>query len=166
MKYQIESVSINLVPDESPDLSYYGEFTDESSPEAFIRFGEHTGKQVKELPEDADLSDNYRRFQFCYFLPAMTGEESGNPESPKQDWKRMEACGQSWIMLGIFAKARLLSPTGATITIRSAGVGGVESDGDTSDIEKEELASLRSELAGMGISERALQSAFKNVSRK
>ena len=85
--------------------------------------------------------------------PAMTDEETGNPDSPEQDYQRCEdynRCG--WHMIGVYAVARI-TIGGVAQEIRSAGLWGVESDsGDyLPEVADEELAQLRGLLADVGI---------------
>jgi len=100
----------------------------------------------------------------------MTGEESGNPESPEQDYKRMEALNRGdWCYLGLVAKAVIVSANGIGQTLRSAGLWGIESDSSEdyfASVEKDELAALRSELESFGFSARAITRAFQSLERK
>lgn len=165
-KNQILSVRIETVGDDDPDLSYLGEFTNDPSPEAFIRYGEHSGKQVKDLGEDDSLPEKGREYRF--FLPGMTAEQTGNPESPKQDWRRMEDYGNGWSMVGIIAKAVIQTESGISQTLRSGGIWGVESDISkeyVAELEKEELSALHRELENLGFKPRAIRYAFRNLSR-
>lgn len=168
MKNHIESIRIETKADTDPDTSYLGKYTDESSSEAFICYGEHAGKQVKELGDGEELPERSREYR--YFLPAMTGEETGNPESPKQDFDRMQALNSGqWCCVGIVAKAVVRSASGITQTLRSGGLWGIESDSDKAhlaEVAKEELAALRAELEAFGFSARAITYAFKNVEHK
>lgn len=153
--------------DEDPDTSWIGEYTNSPSPEAFIRVGEHAGKQVKELGEDDELPSRGR--EYLYFLPARTGEETGNPESPKQDFERMESLnvGQ-WCFVGIIAKAVVISAQGVTQTIRSGGLWGIESDSGKDylgEVARDELDSLRVELETFGFGKRAIDYAFLNTEK-
>ena len=165
-KLQIVSVRIEHKADESPDLSFLGELTDSPESGAIIRIGEHAGKFVSELSEDDCLPERCREYRF--FVPAMTGDQTGNPESPKQDFERMEAYNRGdWQMLGIIAKAEIFNPvTNCTQTIRSGGLWGVESDGGEylKEVAKEQLSELQAELQALngGIGERAIAYAINN----
>ena len=163
---KIESIRIEHKPDTDPDLSWIGEFTDNATDNAIIRHGEHAGKLVSELGEDDKLPGKSREYRF--FVPAMTGEETGDPDSPKQDWQRMEGYNSGqWSMIGVVAKAEIVSPNGIIQTIRSGGLWGVESDSGADnllEIAKEQLAELKAELLALngGLSERAIDRAIKN----
>lgn len=168
-KLKINSVRIERQPDYDADLSYLGEFKDdfESGQCAIIRLGQHAGEFADDVPSD-QLPPTCREYR--YFIPEMTGKQTGNMDSPKQDWRRMEdySAGR-WSMLGIIAKAEMWNPaTHVCQTIRSGGLWGVESDSGAdclAEIERDELAGLRAELLAAGIGERAIAHAFKKVTR-
>ncbi len=164
MKNQIQSVRIETVIDSDPDASYLGKFTDNPSPNAIIRVGEHTGKFVRDLGENDELPTRGREYRF--FLPALTAEETGNPDSPHQDWQRMENLNDgNWCYIGIIAKATIVSGNGIGQTLRSGGLFGIESDSGSDhleSIEKEQLEELRSELESFGFGKRAIDYSFKN----
>ena len=107
------------IVDESPDLSNLGEYSNEAKSPAAI-----------DREERGDMGRN----EFRYFNPAMTGEETGNPESPEQDYKRAEAYNLGeWWMIGIRASVTIQIPSrqGGWWTmhkISSPGLWGVESD--------------------------------------
>lgn len=110
--------------DESPDLSHLGEYSNEAtSPDAIDR------------KERGDM----KRGELRYFNPAMTGEETGNPESPEQDYERMEAYNAGdWRMIGIRATVEIAIPCGSyarTQTLKSPGLWGIESDSDEAELE-------------------------------
>lgn len=168
-KLKIKKAWIETKLDESPDLSHLGEYTDTPQPDAIIRIGRHAGKFVSELGEDDELPSKCREFRF--FVPAMTGEQTGNPDSPKQDYERMEAYSNGqWNMVGIIAKAEIRNPESmVTQVIRSGGLWGIESDSDASYLEEvgnEQLAELRAELTALGIGSRAIDVAFQNVEKR
>lgn len=163
MKPKILSVRIEHNLDEDPDTSWLGRFTNDATAEAIIRIGEHAGKFVSELGEDDDLPSY--SWEYRFFLPAMTGEETGNPESLKQDWQRMESLNAGdWHFISVIAKAEF-QLTGIIQTICSGGLWGVESDSGKdylADVACEELAELKVELLALGFKKRAIEYAFKN----
>lgn len=166
-KLKILSVRIERATDTDADLSHLGKFTDDYNDCAIIRLGKHKGTFACGVPDD-DLPPRGQCYR--YFLPTMTGEETGNPESPEQDWKRAEAFNAGeWHMLGIVAKAVVWNPaTEVTQTIRSGGLWGIESDSDAgylASVEADELSSLRAELLALGLKPRAIAYAFKTVKR-
>jgi hypothetical protein len=164
-KNKILSVRIERVCDDCPDTSYFGKFSDDAEPGAIVRIGEHSGKFLSELSEDDELPEKGREYR--YFNPALTGEETGNPESPKQDWQRMERLNNGdWCFIGVIAKAVVISPNGLTQTLRSGGLWGIESDSDNAyfaSVEKEQLDELRAELESFGFGARQITYAFKDV---
>ena len=151
-KLQIIGVKIEHKPDEDPDTSWLGEYSNTPKEHAIDR------------QERGDMGRN----EFRYFNPAMSGEQTGNPESPEQDYQRMESlnAGQ-WCFIGIIAKAELRNPaTSVTQVVRSGGLWGIESDSEKdylASVEKGQLAELRAELLAFGIGPRGIAHAFKSV---
>ena|ERR1041385_7004059 len=94
-------------------------------------------------------------------------------QNAKQDYERMESLNASdWCYLGIRAEAKVVvvpfsNDHGVVVQrITSGGLWGIESDSDRSyldEIQKDELANLKSELLALGFSTRAIATAFKNV---
>ena len=99
------------------------------------------------------------RGQYRYFVPAMTGEETGNPDSPMEDYRRMEAYNRDdWAMYGVVAKAEVSRPIGNGCrrieTFSSGGLWGIESDSDDSyfaEVAAQELADLKGHLEAFGV---------------
>jgi len=150
---RILSVRVMRDVDTDPDLSWLGEYG--STPR-----GEH----VIDRQERGDQS----RGTYRYFTPAMTGDESGNPDSPEQDYSRMEAYNRGdWCMLGIWVEAEVqLAHHGVIQRIRSGGLWGVESDSGLeylASVEHEELAALGSELEALGFTKRRIDAALASV---
>lgn len=122
----------------------------------------------KRVPDDWQMECGFPyTHEYRFFLPAQTGEETGNPDSPKQDWKRMEDLYKGeWSYIGIIAKAKIILPSGTIQTIHSGGIWGIESDSEHSYIKEEEqnqLADLKQDLLALGIGERAIDFAFKKI---
>lgn len=154
-KCRILGNRVERVVDDSPDLSWIGEYGNAAeSPNAIDR------------KERGDMD----RGEYRYFNPSMTGEETGNPDSPEEDYRRMESYNNGdWCMLGIIAKAEILTPSGTRQTIRSSGLWGVESDSGEDylkDVGAEQLVELRAELESLGIGSRAISRAFQHVETK
>jgi len=85
----------------------------------------------------------------------------------RQDYDRMESLNAGdWCYIGIRAEAKV-QVTGDTVQrISSGGLWGIESDSDRSyfdEVQKDELANLKTELLALGFSTRAIATAFKNV---
>ncbi len=134
--------------DDCPDLSHLGEYTnDGSAPGAIER-------------------ENVGRGEYRYFVPAMTGEETGNPDSPRQDFERMEDYNRGeWNMTFCRAVAEV-SIGGVIQRVTSGGIGGVESDSGEdyfAELRADEFADLGGVLRQMGFSARAVKAAFKEA---
>lgn len=146
---RILSVKLVREVDTDPDLSHLGEYSNTASSPAAI---------------DRQARGDYERGRYRWFNPAMTGEETGNPDSPEQDYRRMEDYNRgSWWMVGIWAEARVILTGDVAQTVRSGGLWGIESDSDEdhfNEVEAEELASLRTELKAMGFTSTAIKRAF------
>lgn len=142
MKPRIEVIRIVRRLDESPDLSYLGAYGNKWKPGAIDR------------EELGDLG----RHEYQYFYPAMTGEETGNLDSPSEDYRRMESYGRGdWCMLGLIAEAQVsVQKEGVQRleTFTSSGLWGIESDSGRDYIEEvkqDELADLKSHLESFGV---------------
>ncbi len=117
---------------------------------------------------DADRGE-YRYFNGC--VENYKGESpEGIRKYVRQDYERMERLQRGdWCFVGIRAEAEILLPLGdASIVqeITSGGLWGVESDSEReylSEIETEELASLREQLGAVGFSTRAITRALKTL---
>lgn len=159
-KVKLGRVWIERKEDESPDLSWIGEYSN----------------QAKDGAIDRQERGHCGRGEYRYFIPAMTGEETGNPDSPEQDYERMESYNRGgWCMIGIIAKAEVLIPIvgcpgNSTVqTIHSSGLWGIESDSGEEElkrIEQEELVDLGRQLNALDIGDRAIKYAVKHIERK
>lgn len=131
---EIVSIDFKCEYDPDPDLSHLGEYSDKPEPGHIPR-------------------ENVGRGEYGYFIPAMTGEETGNPDSPRQDYERMESYNRGeWYMCYCYAEA-VVVVDGVRQKIRSAGLGGVESDSDKSyfdEVKGDELSSLCGILESLG----------------
>lgn len=198
-KGRILEVEILHILETNPDLSHYGEYTDEreagaivvetgefladverreniletlrdkcddTSAEASPILKKRLERLEKEWEDKNRIPERGRKYRF--FLPAMTGEETGNPESPRQDFERMQAYNRNELcMFGFRAQARITLPGSDIVqTIRSGGLWGIESDSAKEYIQEaegEQLAELRAELAKIGFGTWAIKKAFQNV---
>jgi hypothetical protein len=127
--------------------------------------GEELGKYTNTPgPDDRTIDRQARgdqkRSEYRYFVAAMSGAETGNPESVEQDYRRCESLNRGeWGYLSICARARVSYPDGLysdkrTEYLSSGCLGGVESDcGDDCmrDIILEVLTGLRAHLAVFGV---------------
>ena len=135
--------------DTSPDTSWIGEYTSEPGPD----------DRTIDREERGDAGRN----EYRYFIAAMSGEETGNPKSVEEDYRRMELLNRGdWCFFGISAEATVV--VGGTIqTIRSGGLWGIESDsGDAyfREVGNEQLSELRDTLTQLGFTEEQLIDAF------
>ncbi len=165
--------------DESPDLSWLGHYhsaLDERSNEFTI---------------DREARGNRERGTFRYFTPGtvepfdtkaswipaiLTSVKERHEywhramlENADKDYGRMETFNRDqWCMLGIIAKAEVISTAGITQVLRSGGLWGVESDSSAeylAEVESEQLTELRAELESFGFSKRMIDHAFARVER-
>ncbi len=146
---KILGVKVHKDVDDCPDTSWIGEYHSDHRDGAIDR------------KERGDMGRNEYRF----FLPAMTAEQTGNPDSPEQDYARMEGYNRGdWGMIGIWAEAEVVL-TGNTVQhIRSGGLWGIESDSDNDyldQVECEQLAELREQLFAIGFTQLQIDTAFK-----
>lgn len=106
-----------------------------------------------------------RRDEYRYFIAAMSGETTGNPDSVRQDYDRMESLNRGdWCYYGISAVAEVWNPkTHTTQKIRSGGLWGIESDSGNylEEVEQEQLTELSTELSSLGFGKRAITYAIK-----
>lgn len=148
MKNRIEFVKVRCEVDQDPDLSYLGEYSRLADSDNAI---------------DRRARGDMGHGELQYFNPAMTGEETGNPDSPEQDYQRMEAHNRgAWCMVGVWAEAEFI--VGGTVQrIRSGGLWGIESDSDKSyfeEVAREELSSLADILKELGFSTKQVKAAM------
>lgn len=152
---RIERVQLVRELDDSPDTSYLGEYSSSPGP----------NDRTIDREERGDRGRN----EFRYFIAANSADDTGNPESVEQDYKRMEALNAGdWSYIGIYATAEIVV-NGTCQRVRSPGLWGIESDSEQShfdEIGKEELAQLRDVLSELGFSARVIDSDFKEVDWK
>lgn len=143
---KIDSVRVARILDYSPDLSWLGEYSNEWEEGAI-----ETGRD----------GHHYR-----YFIPAISGEESGNPDSTKEDFERMEAYNrQEWWSYGVMAKARTYV-NGILQEITSAGLWGIESDAEEGyfeEISAGEVSELKKILIALCFPIEEIDNAFAVV---
>jgi hypothetical protein len=154
---KILRVWIEQVTDTDPDTSDLGTYSNHPGPDDRTIDREHDG--------------SCGRNEYRYFIAAMSGEETGNPESVRQDYDRMESFSRGdWGYIGIIAKAELQLTRNGTIQIlRSGGLWGVESDSGNDylqEVADEELETLRRELSAIGFSTEQIERAFDGVGHK
>ncbi len=143
----IRSLKVYRMIDIDPDLSYLGMYGNSATTPRLIGNSAAT-------PIDRQERGDMQRGECRYFYPAMTGEETGNPESPEQDYQRCEDYNRGgWCMIGIQASAEVVVD-GVIQDINSGGLWGIESDSDDSylrSVAHEQLSELKSILESLGI---------------
>jgi hypothetical protein len=105
----ISKIEIRHLFDETPDLSFLGQYSDQWQEGAIER--ENTGSR-----------------KYKYFIPT-------NNECAQQDYERMEAYNDGgWNMMGIRAQAEIHTSSNGTDClinrVSSGGLWGIESDSD------------------------------------
>lgn len=151
---RIISVKVHRETDTDPDLSYLGEYT--SRPGA------------EDVTIDRQARGDMERGTYRYFVAAMSGKESGNLDSPEQDYQRMEAYNRNeWCMMGVWAEAEVVL-TDVVQRIRSGGLWGIESDSGEEYFKEEEsnqLHDLGKELEAIGFTPREIADAFTKAKK-
>ena len=152
---KVESVKIQHIPDDSPDTSEFGEFTDNWDEWNICRCcGEYLANC-----SDGHNYDHSREYK--YFKP-VAGDEKPGTESyqkyGKQDYDRMESLNNgNWYYLGVQVEAEVSYDIGQGSKrlerFTSGGLWGIESDcGDyIKEVEQEQLADLKEHLKQFGI---------------
>ena len=153
---KIESIKIKHMSDESPDLSWLGEYTDELYNGVIVR---RYDEFYENLDEDMEIPERGREFRF--FKPCAGDEKHGTKEYYKygmQDYKRAEDYNNGYFsLIGIQAEAVVSYPSGNGSRrlewLTSAGLWGIESDsGDYLDeVTKDELEDLKRHLEHFGV---------------
>ena len=141
---RVDKITIRHEHDDSPDLDDIGRYSDTPGPDdrTVDRRKQHAGGR-----------------QYRYFIAAMSGDETGNPDSVRQDYERMEAYNRGeWSMLGIYAVAEVSYSIGGKCRrierFQSGGLWGIESDsgqGYIEEVEQDELADLKTHLERFGV---------------
>ena len=143
-------------------------------------------QQIADNFDDCDCGErgDMKRGQYRYFNPNWKNykglEEAEIRKYCLQDYERMESLNRGdFCFIGIMAEAKIGIPQGLPQTktgqsyllqtLTSGGLYGIESDSDKEYVaseEKNQLDELKDVLMGMGFSQRAISTAFKNVEHK
>lgn len=135
----LQTVRVCLVPDDSPDLSWLGEYSN----------------TWKEGAIDRKERGDWSSLEYRYFLPS--GIRGNTPEQNEEDYEQMERYGKTWEMLGVVARAVVTIPFpsgGSKATTFQSSLWGIESDSDPAYLEEmkhEVLEELRLELEAYGV---------------
>jgi hypothetical protein len=140
------SIKVEHEPDTSPDLDWIGTYSNEPGP----------ADRTVDREACGDWGGSH---DYAYFIAANSGDETGNSDSVKQDYQRMEAYNnQQWYMLGIRAAAKVQCPDGSGSYrleyFSSGGLWGIESDSDKDyiqEIKNEQLDDLYAHLEHFGV---------------
>ncbi len=151
---KIESITIKHIRDEHSDGS--------------DTLGKYSNTP-KEGAIDRQERGDMRRGEFQYFIPAMTAEETGNPNSPEQDYQRAEALNKGeWGYIGIRAEATIIV-NGIIQKISSGGLWGIESDSDKDyfrEVAEEQMSELADTLQALGFKKEVIKKALKSAKVK
>ena len=182
---RIHKVTIKRMIDDSPDTSWLGEYGNTpQSTYAIDRahdydcpFFDNSNTEdeqctCRQWSNGQDVYWNNREYR--YFNPNWENykglEESEIRQYCRQDFDRMESLNnQQWGFIGIRADAEYSVNGDLRQDVTSGGLWGIESDsGDDyfTEVEQEQLAELKSQLAGIGFSSRAIAAAFKEIEHK
>lgn len=140
----IVKVAIKREQDTDPDLSYLGEYSNKPGP----------ADRTIDREEHGDM----RLHEYCYFIAATAGDETGNPDSVEQDYQRMEAYNRGeWWMVSVYAVAEVSYPIDGNSRrierFKSGRFWGIESDSDDylAEVEQEQLDDLKAHLEHFGV---------------
>lgn len=147
---RIISVTITRMMDESQEAPHLGVYS------------LHPGEPCKTI--DRKAIGDWKPGEYPYFIAAHSPEDTGNPQSVEQDYKRMEALSNgAYHLVGIQAEAEITLTGSTAQRLTSGGLWGVESDAGEpcmQTFEKEELDNLKEELLAVGFSEENIADAF------
>jgi hypothetical protein len=163
---------LNTVLDTIPD------FSDTPRNEAISEAQDLLISAQDKIQEEANActcgGQHLDRNSYQFFNPNHENYEGiGHDETVKyclQDYARMEALNnQEFCFIGIRAEADYTLTGSVMQEASSGGLWGIESDSSPeyiAEVEAEELAELRKQLAAIGFSSRAISAAFKTIERE
>jgi hypothetical protein len=167
---RILSIEVKRMNEESPDVSFIGEFSSHPDTQFAIDRHErgancHRTRQwfnpstVEPFKEDASWIPADVENKRQYWHDAMT-------KNAEMDYERATAYNDGdFGFIGIRAQAEIVIG-GVCQTITSGGLWGIESDSEESyikSVEQDELADLRGILHNLGFSKRAIATAIKDA---
>lgn len=160
---ELTSVTVWVQGDENADFSHYGTYTDDvTDPWHILRA---SGGYVHDLPEEYEMPPRGREYRA--FKPYAGGMRPGSQEYREyglQDFARMEALERGeWSPMYVHISATVTLPSGRTVTVRTPGVGGIESDsldGYVQEIAEDERPTLTEDLAALGIDKATVDAAW------
>ncbi len=174
-KIRIESVKICRAVDESPDLSWLGEYSGHDEGHAIDRQergdagrGEYRywNPGPNHCPHNPADWAHVDGAELSKVIAEHGSIEAADAAYVESDYKRCEAYNSGdWCMMGVWAQAEVIV-NGTVQRIRSGGLWGIESDSDAAyfrTVAHDELCSLRDTLAELGASKKALADAFHGI---
>lgn len=162
---KIISVTFVKKVEEAPDLSHYGKYTDTWSDWVIVR-------RDKDFYINLAQDENYELPNVgneCRFFKPNVSSETPDlslvlyQKYGLQRYSRMEAYNAGdWCMLYCYVEAEV-SINGTLQTLRSGGIGGMESDDEIhlEQIRNEEMHELKTVLRSLGFSATAIAKAIK-----
>jgi hypothetical protein len=144
---RVDRIIIHHEPDS--DLSYLGRYSAEPGPD------DRTVDRVAL----GHIREGCLHREYRYFIAAMSGGDTGNPDSVRQDYERVEAYNRGeWYEMGIYAVAEVSYATGVGSRrierLQSGGLWGIRSDSSPEyieEVEQNELDDLREHLGHFGV---------------
>lgn len=169
----IRQVFLRMVPDEYPDLSWLGEFTDEWSEGCVDRrdTGHYCDREVRywkpgpnHYPHDPKKWAHTSEEDKARVIERYGSLEAADHAYMMEDYELHEQYPRVWWMLGLWAEAEIVV-SGVIQTIRSGGIWGISSDSDHAEnveVLQMELMELKHLLAGLGFDEADFMQAKLN----
>lgn len=168
---KIDQIIVKKVLDESPDLSWIGEYTDQYNEWAI---DVEQGEYVNILEQDEDYEIPARNRNYRFFVPYAGGEKPGTNDYQKygkQDFEHMQKINNGEIgFIGIMAEARFLtSHDGKNWLINdisSGGLWGIEAPDNSSyhdEVISEELSALTDLLKELCFYDEEIAESFKHI---
>lgn len=110
----------------------------DSIPDDLGTFADQPDEMHPSSTIDRQARGEQGRGEYRYFIAMNSPEETGNPNSVEQDYKRyMDFNNQKWHFISVKAVAEVkLTDNGPIQQITSGGLYGIESDSDESEIER------------------------------
>ncbi len=105
---------------------------------------------------DREKRGDMRRNEHRYFIAAMSGDDTGNPDSVEQDYQRAEQISRGELcMYGVYAVAEVSYPidhdSRRIERFRSGGLWGIESGDYFAKVEQEQIDDLKAHLERFNI---------------
>lgn len=153
----LDSIKITRTIDTDADTSFIGEYSRTPGPD---------DRTIDRVANGDAGSRGY-----AYFIAAMSGDETGNPDSVQQDYERMQDIANGQICFyGIGVRAVIKIPEcgncSRLMNIDSTSLWGIESDSDTAyirEVANDQLSEIRAELNDLGIDDADIDAAMADA---